>query len=621
MVWSPVLPWILTFMAITVAVTAFTQHPQNSFFGSGLDSFDSGAVLLSLGFLILLICSSVTNLYQVSLIYFVTNSAILIVFVLNLYQLAKNSYQLPIPDLPLTLNSSSLAWLAVSSLPLFVGQAFSLLKLKNIPLVLVRTMGIVGVVAALAILAQADNLTIFIAGLVGLALPWFIWYRLLIANFSSSDFLLVNLCLSVLVLLAIFVTAGNNWNLQQAAFPKNQLPFNQGLTIAQKVFAKSPILGNGPATFAISFSQFKTADINNSKFWDKIIDRSSNWPLHLTATMGIGAPLVFYGMVLSFLWLIWRFFTYQVAIDPNKFIIIPFASSILTIFVVTLITTPSIYILSLLFSLIGLSIASLGALGTSLTTPKAIINQGLLSQYKILLIAIYSVMVIFFAAGIYLTYLSASQLASVNYFQSSKKLLDQNEPQKAYEENSLAIVLWPYNDSSHRFFAQINLALALSTQAKEKNSQNAQISQQLFQQAINEARAATVISPSNYQNWQVLSQTYAVIAATIDDRAWQFAIDNVKQSISQNPNYPLLYNQLASLYLAQDQPSDAEQALMKSVGLKGDLPQTLYLQAQVYKKQAKGDLYIQKLSEALFHTSLNNQDYPKIADELEKARQ
>lgn len=621
MPWSPVLPWLLAFAAITILTTILAKEPRNSFFGPSLNNFDSAAVLLGLCFLTLLLINAISNLYRVSLIYFVTNSSILIVFLLNLYQLAKNYYQLPIPGLSIPLNSSDLTWLAVASLPLFVGQSFSLLKLKNIPVALVRLMGAVGIVACLAILTQANNLTIFLAGLIGLALPWFIWYRLLITNFSSSDFLLVNLCLSGLVLLAIFVTASHNWNLSQVTFSKNQLPFDQGLVITQNVAGKSPLLGQGPATFAITFSQFKTPAINNSQFWDKIIDRSSNWPLHLIATMGVGALLAFYGMILSFLWLIWRFFAYQTAIDPNKFIIIPFVSSILTISIITLVTVPSIYILSLLFFLIGLSIASLEALGTSLTTQKVIISERLVPQNRILLIAIYSATVVILAVGIYLSYLSGRQLAANIYFQSAKKLLEQNEPQKAYDAATHAVALWPYNDSSHRFFAQINLALAISKLTEDKNSQNAQISQQFFQQAINEARAAVVVSPANYQNWQALSQTYSVIATTIDDRAWQFAIDNAKQAVARNPNYPLLYNQLASLYLAQDQSNEAEQALNKSVQLKGNLPQTLYLQAQVYKKQAKKESYAQKLSEALFHVSLDSPDYGKIADELEKARQ
>jgi predicted Zn-dependent protease len=186
----------------------------------------------------------------------------------------------------------------------------------------------------------------------------------------------------------------------------------------------------------------------------------------------------------------------------------------------------------------------------------------------------------------------------------------------AYNSHRNAKDLAPQVDFVRRSNSLINLqiAIALSNKADVTAAEQEQVLQ-LINQAITEAKAATVLEPENYQNWISLAQIYIQLLGTTEQAA-QEAFNALAKAATYNPNDPEIRIGLGELFLKTERAADAVVFFTQAVERKPDLFIAHYYLAKA--QVANNQLQEAKTSYA---NSLNllekdSEDYKTVEGEL-----
>jgi tetratricopeptide (TPR) repeat protein len=190
----------------------------------------------------------------------------------------------------------------------------------------------------------------------------------------------------------------------------------------------------------------------------------------------------------------------------------------------------------------------------------------------------------------------------------------------SYRLQQQASQLNPYIDSTRRRYASTNLAIAvaLSNKTDITETERAQVNQ-LIQQAIREARAASVISPGNSQNWRVLGTIYQNLIG-VADSADQWTINTYVTAIETAPTDPTARIALAQVFFSLQQYDQASQLFAQSVNLKADLPNGLYGLANSLKEQGALTQAEQTYQQLLQTVSPSTDAYIQANKELQELR-
>ena len=97
----------------------------------------------------------------------------------------------------------------------------------------------------------------------------------------------------------------------------------------------------------------------------------------------------------------------------------------------------------------------------------------------------------------------------------------------------------------------------------------------MIQQAIREARAATVINGSDSQNWQVLAQIYQNLIGVAED-ADQWTVSAYTQAIQTDPTNPVLRVTLGGIFYNNKQYRQAASLFQQAIDLKADYANAYY---------------------------------------------
>jgi tetratricopeptide (TPR) repeat protein len=121
---------------------------------------------------------------------------------------------------------------------------------------------------------------------------------------------------------------------------------------------------------------------------------------------------------------------------------------------------------------------------------------------------------------------------------SADRAAFKNEPARLYDHQRQAVLASPYLDLVRRQYAMTNLqlALALSTNKNPTEADRTQITQ-LVSQAIREAKAATIIDPTNSQNWVALAEIYRNLGNAKEANQW--TITALVSAIGTDPPIPV----------------------------------------------------------------------------------
>jgi len=187
-----------------------------------------------------------------------------------------------------------------------------------------------------------------------------------------------------------------------------------------------------------------------------------------------------------------------------------------------------------------------------------------------------------------------------------------------YNLQKQAVTLNRYSDSLRRSYALTNLAIANAmAQKEEKAPEDGEQIGQLLQQAIREGKAATLIDPSNSQNWQVLGQIYAgLVGATEGAENW--SVSAYAKAIETNSTSPLLRIKLGSVFLSLGEYQQAITLFEQAARLKPDYTNAHYNLANAFAEAGKADEARRFYEISLSQLDSSSADYQKVKQELDQ---
>jgi len=437
------------------------------------------------------------------------------------------------------------------------------------------------------------------------------------------------LALTVLVLIISNLPIGGNANpLANKAkdFPQEvQLPFGISWKVSASAFRDSAFVGSGPSTYLFDFTKYRPVEQNDSQFWNVRFDSAFNEYLQVLGTLG-GLGL----MALVFLSAVIINFGYRGLADQENIIARGLALSALMVVVLlalhvttVVIMIAALTVLAMLMAIHKASNNKVEELTIGIKASKLYDNNlvvGDILPVVIFIPVLILAMITFWKAGIVAVADYHHRLA-LNYASTPGRGVDTyNNLVKAENMN-------PIVDLYRTDLAQTNFALANAIAVAKGPSEaspagsltdaDKESIQQLLSQAIREAQIATVLSPNNPANFEVLAAIYRQISG-VADNALTFALNAYGQAISLDPYNPLLRLNVGGIYYSVKNYDLAIRFFTDAVNLKPDYANAYYNLAIALRD--KGDL---KNAEAvaqrvvtLLQTDTENPDYKQASEFL-----
>lgn len=363
------------------------------------------------------------------------------------------------------------------------------------------------------------------------------------------------------------------------------MPFaaSWSLAIDTLRFPRSALIGVGLESYGDAYQIYKPLWINGGTYANILFTQGTNGLLTFLVTIGLIGTA-------SWVWLLVnsvRWFKQTGAEKADARVV---GVLVLATFVLELLFPLNAQILWLQALVIGYWIALNHGARVELQTLSARVVRGNsnaashLSKIGLGLTALTGVVLV---GGLTAGLVRAS-LASYHILQGAKALQASNGI-ALYDAHRQAVSLNPYIDSYRQAYAitNIQLAAALANKTDLTKTEQEQVSQ-LIQQAIREARAATVLNPLDSQNWRVLGQIYRQLIGTAQD-ADQWSVSAYVQAIQVAPNDSNLRLELGGILYTQGQFAQAASLFQQSAELKPDNANAFYNLANALRELGQYD--------------------------------
>lgn len=489
------------------------------------------------------------------------------------------------------------------------------------------------------------------AAFSGLGLIWF--YTQPRLTHQAVPFIVVPLILVAVITALSFIPpvggAKNPLYERARSFPREvQLSFPISWKVSVSAFRDSPVWGTGPATYLFNFTNYKPIEFNNSQYWNLRFNEPFNEYLEALATKGgVGlAALLFFTAI--FVSLSLRAlntlkhnhpnFTHYLIADKYNMLLPALAVSGLIFIVLLAFHTATLPMMALgLIILASFMVvyarqesqqlnlkAKDGGVKTVLLRLANLVSPLDPQAESLRIETLPSVLLTVALAVVLATFYFGSKFLLADYHHRlALNAVAQNDGITAYNRLIQAERLNPYSDLYRTDLAQTNLALANSivvakgpTEASPSGSLTAEDTQNiqiLIQQAVNEGKSATNLSPRNPINWEILANIYRQISG-VAQNAILFALDSYGRAIQNDPLNPILRLNVGGVYYTIKNYDLAIRFFTDAINLKPDYANA-YFNLSVALRD-KGDLQAasstaQQTLELI--TDKNSQDY-KLAE-------
>jgi len=390
-------------------------------------------------------------------------------------------------------------------------------------------------------------------------------------------------------------------------------PFQTSWTIAISTLnlPKTALIGHGAESYGQVYNLLKPATVNTSDIWGVQFIQASNTPLTLMTTMGILGLFA------------WGLLFYQVLknIKKSSSAAKPMAAVALTALILQLFFPVNVITLVVLAVALAFWVAEEQKLYSSIELhplevkiAKAGEKEEKVSEYSkgfsYFLAGIVVITVALLSAGLFRVY------AGFSYLFLAERAAISNDAIGVYNNQQKAIAYDPYLASMRRSYAITNLqiATAISAQSNPTPEDTQQVTQ-LIQQAIREARAATLINGNDSQNWRVLADIYRqLIGAAEGAESW--TVSGYSRAIELSPSDPTLRVDLGGVFFAQKEYQQAATLFEQATLLKPDYANAHYNLANALKTAGNYQLAERYYQQALALVEPNSPDYEKASSEL-----
>lgn len=401
-------------------------------------------------------------------------------------------------------------------------------------------------------------------------------------------------------------------------FPKEiQLPFSISWKITASTFRDAPFLGTGPSTYLFNFTTYKPLEFNQQPFWNFSFNSAYNEFLHVLGTLGIlgFSALVFISLVV--LRIAWKNLSPVVheGEQDSTHVLLPAVaiSGILTIVLLLIhaTTVVSTVITFFIFAILMLSQRSIRekvmefSLGIRATTAG---NR----QFDLFPVIIF----ILFLVGAVPAFYQLINTVRADYYHRQALAQANTNGTLTYQYLQRAEALNPQVDLYRVDMAQTNFALAnaiaIQKGPTEENpegtltDQDRQTIQTLLSQAVNEGRAAVILSPRSSRNWEVLGSVYRSISG-VAQNSLAFSLEAYGQAIQRDPLNPALRLNAGNIYYTAQNYDLAIRFFTDAINLKPDYANAYYNLTIALRE--KGDLEnAQRVAEQLLVVLQDNRD-------------
>jgi len=398
--------------------------------------------------------------------------------------------------------------------------------------------------------------------------------------------------LSLVVILALFI---NKEVVLTYLWPN----FGWQISVEGLKTIRTALFGVGPGNFLAAFNQFRPLGLNNTSLWAVKFITNSNQYLHLLSTVGI-LGLGFYLLILLKSLKKGGFKGSLV----SKVIYICLAAS----FVIQLLLTSNVLILTVTFLLLALLEASKMSLSSASNSSYELKSQALAWSLAGLLLIL-----TFF--GLY--WQTRIWLAD-RQFRKSLLAAQANKGAETYNLQIKALMLNPYAPGYRVTYSQTNLALANSITAnKNLTDQDKESVRQLIAQAIREAKTAVNLNPQISSYWLNLANLYRNIINVVQD-ADQWAMATYLEAVRKDPTNPLLRVEFGGLFYGLKDYDRAITQFQQAVNLKPDYANGYYNLAEAYKAKEDWQNAFYNLQLTANLVEPDSPDYQKTQDELKE---
>lgn len=442
-----------------------------------------------------------------------------------------------------------------------------LFRIKNYELIIKNIFSYFLLIASLFLLIVIDFTVAWFLLLITLILfvGFTLWKRIFRQDVNK---LLLPIFLIIIALLFIVLNPLKNTQIGPLQFSLSQERIlNQGSSWqigfrAATDDIKSGFLGSGIGTFQYDFSKFKSAELNQTPFWQIRFDRAGNYIAEILGTigfLGIFSYLILIGLFLIISW----FFVTEIAKEAKKLGTGALQSMLLLTFFALFIGQFLYYQNTTLAFMFWLF------LGLSVVSWQRPIKEKVISFKNFPeLSLIFSMVVIILALAILLMYFFTGKfyLADINYKNGQRTANIQNLEK--------AVNLNPWRINYRLSEARAYLGEALNETQKPAVEQDSIKIQNRVSKAIDEVKIATSISPNRVGVWEVLGVIYRDIRG-LAAGATEWGIKSFEKAIALEPTNPALYTELGKL-LVSETPERAKAEFEKAIELKPD-----YLDAQI----------------------------------------
>ncbi len=374
--------------------------------------------------------------------------------------------------------------------------------------------------------------------------------------------------------------------------------------LIEKVLLKKPVLGVGPNRFTSEWLKFKPKEINSTPFWATEFNYGVGLVPTMLITSGLLGLLSWFLLFLAIIYYGGRFvFSIKQDKSTRAVLFLSFFGSIYLWFF-TIFYVPDIALLALAFIVTGLFVSALA--DAELVKN---INWHFAKDPKSNFISVlfFTGLVIFSIIG---GALLVQRFSSVYVYQNGLFVLNTTgDLDKSSELIRRAIGMseqdFYYRALSEIDTLQINKLLATKDILPEELKSKFKT---LFDLTIADAKKATELDPTDYQNWLFLGKAYEVVVPLGIKGAYEEGKKAFAQAEILNPTNPAIQlNYFAQLELNNKNVKNAKDYINKSLQLKNDYAPAVLLLSQIDVNDGNADQAIKRL-EAFAAT------YPQYVD-------
>jgi len=370
----------------------------------------------------------------------------------------------------------------------------------------------------------------------------------------------------IVSILFLFLFAGTGSLFGVKLFREVVLPIDTAKVIIWNNFKIHPVFGFGPGNFAYAFSLARPATFNQNQFWQLRFDKAPMYIAELISTVGVAGLLAYLAVIgvfffITFIFLRNIFRTSQ----EESFVAFGFSFVALSLFVAQLLyLANTVLLFTFWFAL------TMAMLNWRFAFSKVFINKNVdLKAYKdispilttVLILVIFTFLLLTFLQGKYyiadINYNNYRLSGQLDFLQTAVKLA----PHRI--NYNLALARHYINNSMPDIEMLSTVGQGdLSADKKEELQNN-------IQKSIRATEAAVSAAPNSVMAWELLAAIYRdvrfIAVGSLDP-----AIKNFQKAVTLEPTNPILLTELARLYLAHNQTSDAVDVFNSAIENKAD---------------------------------------------------